>query len=133
MAGKTISDPSKPQEPKFYAVAVGRVPGVYQDWASAQEQVTGVKGPKYKKFATKAEAEAFVRTGGTSLKKPDIGNRSAGKEPSAKKAKTSASTSSKTKVLRVHTDGSCLKNGQMGALAGVGVFFGDGDERYADK
>lgn len=30
----------------------------------------------------------------------------------------------------IYTDGSTLSNGQEGAVAGVGVFFGDGDPRY---
>lgn len=52
------------QVEKFYGVAKGRVPGVYTDWATALEQIVGWKGPKYKKFATKGEAEEFVRSGG---------------------------------------------------------------------
>ncbi|MCJ1386973.1 hypothetical protein MMC17_010102 [Xylographa soralifera] len=32
-------------------------------------------------------------------------------------------------MLRVHTDGSSLRNGQEGAFAGVGVYFGPNDER----
>ncbi|MCJ1477369.1 hypothetical protein MMC13_006040 [Lambiella insularis] len=32
-------------------------------------------------------------------------------------------------TLRVHTDGSSLRNGQEGAFAGVGVYFGPNDER----
>ena len=35
-------------------------------------------------------------------------------------------------ILRVHTDGSSLRNGQEGAFAGVGVFFGPNDERYSE-
>ena len=34
-------------------------------------------------------------------------------------------------MLRVFTDGSSLKNGQDGALAGVGVYFGPADNRSA--
>lgn len=45
---------------KFYAVRVGKTPGVYTDWPSAQAQVTGVKGPQYKSFPTRAEAEAYM-------------------------------------------------------------------------
>jgi ribonuclease HI len=49
--------PSNTPVSRFYGVAKGRVPGVYTDWATA-----GWKGgPKYKKFTTRAEAEAFVR------------------------------------------------------------------------
>ncbi|MCJ1288060.1 hypothetical protein MMC26_007413 [Xylographa opegraphella] len=36
-------------------------------------------------------------------------------------------------MLRVHTDGSSLRNGQDGAFAGVGVFFGPNDERNVSE
>lgn len=35
-------------------------------------------------------------------------------------------------MLTIYTDGSSLRNGQDGARAGVGVFFGPGDPRYAN-
>jgi ribonuclease HI len=48
---------------KFYAVANGRVPGVYTYWPTAQQQIVGWQKPKHKSFATRAEAEAFVAEG----------------------------------------------------------------------
>ena len=33
-------------------------------------------------------------------------------------------------VLPIYTDGSSLGNGRHGAVSGVGVYFGDGDDRY---
>lgn len=44
----------------FYAVAVGRVPGVYGTWADAEKQVLGFAGASHKKFANEADAMAFV-------------------------------------------------------------------------
>ncbi len=35
-------------------------------------------------------------------------------------------------MLRIYTDGSSLRNGQAGARAGVGVFFGPQDPKYED-
>jgi ribonuclease HI len=96
-------------------VAVGHVPGVYQDWSLAAEQIKDFKGPKYRKFGTKAEAEEFVRSGGQI---PTFA------EPSAKKTKKTQDT-----AVHIYTDGSSRGNGKKGALAGVGVFFGDGDSR----
>jgi ribonuclease HI len=32
-------------------------------------------------------------------------------------------------MLEIYTDGACSNNGQAGASAGAGVFFGDADER----
>lgn len=36
-------------------------------------------------------------------------------------------------MLRIYTDGSSLRNGQAGARAGVGVFFGPQDPKYANS
>lgn len=43
----------------FYAVAKGKIPGVYQDWDTAKAQVNGYPNARYKKFSTMAEALAF--------------------------------------------------------------------------
>lgn len=48
---------------KFYAVQNGRVPGIYTDWPSAQKQITGWTKPKHRCFATRAEAEDYLRRG----------------------------------------------------------------------
>lgn len=45
---------------KFYAVQVGKTPGVYHDWASCEAQVKGFPGAKYKAFSTETEAQAFA-------------------------------------------------------------------------
>lgn len=54
---------SSSQPYKFYGVQNGRVPGVYLDWPSAQQQVVGWTKPKHKCFASQAEAEKYVRDG----------------------------------------------------------------------
>lgn len=41
--------------------------------------------------------------------------------------------SSQTDTLRIHTDGSSLGNGRAGAFAGIGVYFGPGDERWVPE
>ncbi|KAL8336388.1 hypothetical protein RB601_000280 [Gaeumannomyces tritici] len=48
------------QTEKYYAVAVGNKPGVYTDWSEAQRAYAGVKGPKYRKFLSRAAAEEYV-------------------------------------------------------------------------
>ncbi len=45
---------------KFYAVKNGRVPGIYTDWPSAQEQITGWQKPKHRCFSTRTEAQRFL-------------------------------------------------------------------------
>lgn len=45
---------------KYYAVKVGKIPGVYTTWEKCKSMVDGFPGAKYKGFATRQEAEAFV-------------------------------------------------------------------------
>ena len=47
--------------------------------------------------------------------------------------KPQARVDSKNDVLYVYTDGACRANGQHDSVAGVGVFFGDHDPRYASQ
>lgn len=57
----------------FYAVAAGRIPGIYMTWAECSTQVNdGFKGAKYKKFSTRQEAENFISNPvfGKSIKRP---------------------------------------------------------------
>lgn len=44
----------------YYAVKVGKQPGIYNTWDECKEQVTGIKDAKFMKFKTIASAEAFV-------------------------------------------------------------------------
>ena len=45
---------------RYYAVKVGRIPGIYQTWDEAKAQVNGYSGAVYKSFATLQEAEEFM-------------------------------------------------------------------------
>jgi len=133
VAGKVVKGSSS-NESRFYGVAVGKVPGVYEEWVDAQRQIAGVKGPKFRRFPTRAEAEAFVKAGaGGSTSKVARKEAEMNSEPSAKRAKIMATSTGKepapAKETKVYTDGSSLGNGKLGAQAGVGVFFGDNDPR----
>lgn len=44
----------------FYAVKVGKKPGIYDSWAKCKMQIDGVSGCQYKGFRTKKEAEAYL-------------------------------------------------------------------------
>ncbi len=50
------------KERKYYVVWVGKNPGVYGDWATAQSQIQGFPGARYKSFVNLEEAKlAFQR------------------------------------------------------------------------
>lgn len=50
----------------FYAVAKGRVPGIYDTWPDCKKQTDGFQFPKFKKFDTKEGAESFIKQNGSS-------------------------------------------------------------------
>lgn len=48
---------------KFYAVRVGRIPGIYNSWDDCKAQVDGYGGATYKSFKTAAEAAEYMGWG----------------------------------------------------------------------
>jgi len=75
---------------------------VFETWDECRREIH--KKPKFKKFATRAEAEAFQQHG-------PFGE---------------ASTSFDRVV---YTDGGCIRNGKAGAVGGYGIYFGPDDPR----
>ncbi|KAK0617003.1 ribonuclease H-like protein [Immersiella caudata] len=137
VAGKDpIPADNDKKPPAFYAVGIGHKPGVYMTWPDAQAAFAGKKNPKYKRFGTYADAEAYVRQYNNQLTTAGAVAAEAASEDederAPKKAKTSApvatSTGGSASVV-AYTDGSALGNGRAGARSGVGVFFGPGDPR----
>lgn len=54
---------------KYYAVRVGKTPGIYLTWDDCKAMVDGFPGAKYKSFGSIEEAEAFLE--GAALQKED--------------------------------------------------------------
>lgn len=59
---------------KFYVVWVGRVPGVYDNWSDAEEQVLNFPGAKFKSFASAAEAAQAFRGADDESNPADLGS-----------------------------------------------------------
>ena len=53
---------------KYYAVKIGRTPGIYLSWADCKAQVNGYPGAIYKGFETKEEADLFLGIASTQSK-----------------------------------------------------------------
>ena len=47
---------------KYYAIAAGRQPGIYENWPDAQAQVAGFRGARFKGFPTRDEAETWMKS-----------------------------------------------------------------------
>lgn len=56
-----VDKPLEEKVGKFYAVKVGRRPGIYSTWAECQKQILGFSGAKFKSFTSRKEAEEFIR------------------------------------------------------------------------
>ena len=52
---------------KYYAVRVGRTPGIYQTWSDCLKQTQKFSGAVYKSFETEAEALAWLELGKMSV------------------------------------------------------------------
>jgi len=95
------------------------------------QQTNGYAGAKFKKFANSTEAEHFV-TFGNSLKAlgstfsfdVEGGNK-------GKKRALSLDVEDESVWDVVYSDGACKGNGKVGSVAGVGVWWGHNDPRFA--
>ncbi|PIE67245.1 MAG: ribonuclease HI [Deltaproteobacteria bacterium] len=117
---------------KYYAVAVGRHPGVYTQWfgeTGAQAQVKGFNGARYKGFATIEEARAFVANHRASGNRAS--RRSAGsKRPISGASKTVTAAPNPSDRLVIYTDGSSLGNPGPGGYGTV-IAFAEGDRELS--
>lgn len=136
VAGKKVSGGSSEPE-KFYAVAVGSPTGIYTDWNDAAAAIKGVKGPKYRRFAKRSEAVAYIKQFGSREAIEALGETvddcidpPAAEKDTKKEAELALPSED---MLKIYTDGSSLANGKAGSRAGVGVFFGDGDPRNVSE
>ena len=46
---------------KYYAVKIGRTPGIYTEWNEVEAQVTGFAGAVFKSFKLKRDATKFLK------------------------------------------------------------------------
>ena len=112
---------------KYYAVAIGRNPGVYTQWfgkTGAHAQIDGFQGARYKGFPTIEEARAFVHEYSDEKNSGQTGKKKTGrsKQPQVPAAKVDCSGRE-----IIYTDGSSLGNPGPG---GYGVVIpGDGEDR----
>lgn len=57
---------------KYYAVKVGKTPGVYTSWDECKAQVDGYPGAKYKSFKTADEAREFAGVVGDTFEQMNL-------------------------------------------------------------
>ncbi|KAF6754361.1 ribonuclease H-like domain-containing protein [Ephemerocybe angulata] len=103
------------------------VPGSIQPGGDCEDQTKGYNNAKYKKFPTRAQAEAFVRGEDEPAGAAEsTAGRSVGQQPSGS---VIVSPDADIEGDVVYSDGACKGNGQRGSVAGIGVWWGPNDAR----
>jgi ribonuclease HI len=108
------------QKKKYYAVARGKVPGIYAEWSGpggAEAQVKGFTGAVYQGFPTEAEAVQWLKGRGGKVNVPN-----------APKSALPDRSPFPDKVV-VYTDGSSLGNPGPGGWGVVRLNTQDREER----
>ena len=100
---------------KYYAIRVGKVPGIYTNWDEAKVQVTGYPGAKYKGFTNEKDALEFM--GDVMINKATPNRNNEIEKPVKKVKKTVKKLAEKSiypsqnlsdEGTFVFTDGSCI-------------------------
>jgi len=104
-------------KPKFYAVAAGRTTGIFTSWSVAEAQVKGFAGARFKSFATREEAEMWLKNPG----------RPGSQAKPVKNSVISTVTTAKhpAGALVIYTDGGAINNPGPG---GYGVVICNGKD-----
>ena len=132
----------------YYAVAKGRIPGIYSSWSECQVQVDGFKHNSFKGFNSVGEAANFMIKGGISLNEIDLVDGEGEvllrkslieAKPNIMEEITAVASSEEipsSEVISeesvqeddipcISIDGSCRRNGTENAVAGFGIYWGE--------
>lgn len=121
----------------LYAVARGKVPGIYTEWSQVQQQIAGYAGAYQKGFKSITLAEEFLEQERSS--RLHVG---AGKVEATKRKRPAEEVGAREAVKEarrdngwtcVYTDGAARKNGKTGAKAGFGIFYATDDPRNVSE
>lgn len=97
---------------KWYAIRCGRVPGIYTSWPEAEKQVKGFPKARFKGFATREEAEAWL-SGDSDRNTGTVGQMRKKREsnPQSRRLQQSITENAAAKAgVIIHTDGGALNN-----------------------
>lgn len=127
---------------RFYAVKIGRQPGIYRSWNDCYKQVNKYSNALYKKFKTQKDAEEWLSDIKDFIikKEEKLSNSDPFKNlyPSPKKRVNSMIDRKFYKKMRyerivIYTDGACKKNGSQFECGGIGIYFDDLDPRNVSE
>jgi ribonuclease HI len=106
---------------RFYAVAVGRQPGIYMDWPTAHQQVDRFPSARYRAFANRAAAEAYLSNSPHSPESRPLRNPATATPPEKATPHETAAPPAPVELPEalIYTDGSCVNS--QGGYAVINV------------
>ncbi len=109
---------------KFYVVWEGRVPGIYDNWADAHEQVDKFSGARYKAFDSCEDATIAFRKDGDAADRLIFSRMAQKKQPVVNYA-----AFPEIRLEAISVDGACDRN-PGGKVEYRGVAVGTGEELF---
>lgn len=94
------------KQKKYYVIWKGHMPGIYDEWPKAQEQIKGYQGALYKSFTSQKEAEQALAKGPSSYLRP----RGGAGGSSSKKGKKGGTPRSQIIWRSLSVDAACSGN-----------------------
>tara|TARA_B100000214_G_C23967030_1_gene628244 strand:- start:1716 stop:2396 length:681 start_codon:yes stop_codon:yes gene_type:complete len=101
----------------YYAIHSGKETGVFLSWEECEKRINGYNSAIYKKFKNIDDAIYYVKHGKINTSKITDFFKPVNK------------INNNSNVITLYTDGSCIGNGKKNAIAGIGVYFGENDDR----
>ncbi|EQB56959.1 hypothetical protein CGLO_02979 [Colletotrichum gloeosporioides Cg-14] len=117
---------AEPNPTWFYAVARGNFRGIFLDYDEFTRAITRAKNRSFKKFDKLDKAVEFMKKFSDKATNADI-------KVQMKLGFLSDELDLDPDLLHAYTDGSCLHNGTVDAVAGVGLFLGPDDPRNVSE
>lgn len=118
----------------YYAVVKGNNTGIFTTWTECKDAINGYSGAVYKKFASKNDAEEYIKKANDKPKKILLKILDTEDYIEDKTAKIIKKDPKKfTPDYYVYTDGACVHNGKSNAKAGFGIYFGENDPRNVSQ
>ena len=125
----------------FYAVKIGKNPGIYKSWKECEVNIKGFENPVYKKFEEEEEAKFFINP--NTKKKVNvvdlINSIKKTQEEQTRLIKSQIPVNNQVvednydfnKSINIYSDGSCINSGEDNSIGSIGVYFGDNLLRFS--
>ena len=129
----------------YYGIHRGHKIGVFDNWDEVEQYVKGYRNALYKKFKLYEDALDYANNGiltitfGQKRKHSNVDLVKSEDNWLVNKNQISPIKSilpfnkTEKKSIDIFTDGSCTNNGKKNAYGGIGIFFGDNDERNVSE